>query len=41
MTAPLTDLAFERLRRLPQRDDVFELAVVRLPRWVVPPGETP
>ena len=41
MTTPLTDFAFERLRRLPQRDDVFELAVVRLPRWVVPPGETP
>ncbi|MEQ1833204.1 MAG: hypothetical protein ABL977_09120 [Candidatus Eisenbacteria bacterium] len=41
MYAPLTDLAFERLRRLPQRDDVFELAVVRLPRWVVPPDEPP
>lgn len=41
MSASLTDLAFERLRRLPQRDDVFELAVVRLPRWVVPPGEPP
>ncbi len=41
MTASLTDLSFERLRRLPQRDDVFELAVVRLPRWVVPEDGAP
>ena len=41
MTASLTDLSFERLRRLPQRDDVFELAVVRLPRWVVPEDGPP
>jgi tetratricopeptide (TPR) repeat protein len=35
MPVLLTDLALERLRRLPQRDDVFELAVVRMPRWVL------
>src|SRR5437899_9824234 len=42
MHAPPVDLALERLRRLPQHlSDVFELAVIRMPAWIVPEGEEP
>ena len=42
MPAPPVDLASERLRRLPQHaSDVFELAIIRMPGWVVPEGEEP
>jgi len=42
MPAPPVDLALERLRRLPQHPgDVFELAIIRMPAWIVPEGEEP
>ncbi len=39
--APTASLALERLRRLPQRDDVFEVALVRMPMWITGESAAP